>query len=131
MRKRITLFWESTLATINQLCSSISAGLKDAGINGFIVSWKSTDVLNRRLSLLAEVAAEENFKLAVIYQGLDFDRNPLPIDRISSDLDYFIDYFASKPVFQIFNKPMVIWSGTWKFSTDDIEKVASSHRTNY
>ena len=102
---------------------------KDAGINGFIVSWKSTDVLNRRLSLLAEVAAEENFKLAVIYQGLDFDRNPLPIDRISSDLDYFIDYFASKPVFQIFNKPMVIWSGTWKFSTDDIEKVASSHRT--
>ncbi len=98
---------------------------KDAGINGFIVSWKSTDVLNRRLSLLAEVASEENFKLAVIYQGLDFDRNPLPIDRISSDLDYFIDYYASKPVFQIFNKPMVIWSGTWKFSTDDIEKVAS------
>ena len=102
---------------------------KDAGINGFIVSWKSTDVLNRRLSLLAEVASEENFKLAVIYQGLDFDRNPLPIDRISSDLDYFIDFYASKPVFQIFNKPMVIWSGTWKFSTDDIEKVTSSHRT--
>jgi hypothetical protein len=60
---------------------------------------------------------------------LDFYRNPLPIDRISSDLDYFIDYYASKPVFQIFNKPMVIWSGTWKFSTDDIEKVTSPHRT--
>jgi hypothetical protein len=101
---------------------------KDAGINGFIVSWKSTDILNRRLSLLAEVAAEENFKLAVIYQGLDFDRNPLPIDRISSDLNYFTDYFASKPVFQIFNKPMIIWSGTWKYSAEDIEKVISTHR---
>jgi hypothetical protein len=102
---------------------------KDAGITGFIVSWKSTDVLNRRLSLLAEVSAEENFKLAVIYQGLDFYRNPLPVDRISSDLDYFTDYYSSKPVFQIFNKPMVIWSGTWKFSTVDIEKVTSPHRT--
>jgi hypothetical protein len=103
---------------------------KDAGINGFIVSWKSTDVLNRRLSLLTEVAAEENFKLAVIYQGLDFDRNPLPIDRISNDLDYFTKLYASNPVFQIFNKPMVLWSGTWKFSSDDIEKVTSAHRTN-
>jgi hypothetical protein len=103
---------------------------KDAGINGFIVSWKSTAVLNRRLSLLAEVASEEDFKLAVIYQGLDFDRNPLPVDRISSDLDYFIDYYAPKPVFQIFNKPMVIWSGTWKFSTDDIEKVTANHRAD-
>ena len=31
---------------------------KAAGISGFIVSWKSTDVLNRRLDQLAQVAEE-------------------------------------------------------------------------
>jgi len=36
---------------------------KSAGIDGFIVSWKSTDVLNRRLEQLIEVAEQENFKL--------------------------------------------------------------------
>ena len=44
---------------------------KAAGIDGFIVSWKSTDVLNRRLKQLSDLAEEENFKLAIIYQGLD------------------------------------------------------------
>ncbi len=51
---------------------------KRAGIDGFIVSWKSTPVLNRRLERLADVAAAERFKLLVIYQGLDFYREPLP-----------------------------------------------------
>ena len=51
---------------------------KRAGIDGFIVSWKSTPVLNRRLERLVEVADAEDFKLLVIYQGLDFHRHPLP-----------------------------------------------------
>ena len=54
------------------------AWAKRAGIDGFIVSWKSTPVLNRRLERLAEVADAEHFKLLVIYQGLDFYREPLP-----------------------------------------------------
>src|SRR5512140_954978 len=54
---------------------------KAAGITGFIVSWKSTDALNRRLNQLEQVAEEENFKLAVIYEGLDFNRNPLPVSQ--------------------------------------------------
>jgi hypothetical protein len=49
---------------------------KAVGIDGFIVSWKSTDVLNSRLEKLIDIAAEEEFKLAIIYQGLDFDREP-------------------------------------------------------
>ena len=57
---------------------------KRAGIDGFIVSWKSTPVLNRRLERLAEVAAAERFKLLVIYQGLDFYREPLPAARIGA-----------------------------------------------
>src|SRR5215510_3195356 len=43
---------------------------KAAGINGFIVSWKSTDKLNHRLKQLIEIADQENFKLVIIYQGL-------------------------------------------------------------
>ena len=101
---------------------------KAAGINGFIVSWKSTDVLNSRLEKLAEVAQQENFKLVIIYQGLDFYRNPLPVNQVANDLDVFIQQFASLPAFQLYSKPLVIWSGTWKFSTQDIEQVAKSHR---
>ena len=78
-------------------------------------------MLNRRLDQLAQVAQEENFKLAIIYQGLDFNRNPLPVDQVASDLDFFIQHYASLPVFQLFSKPLVIWSGTWKFSTQDID----------
>ena len=86
---------------------------KEAGIDGFIVSWKSTDVLNRRLDQLATLAEEENFKLVIIYQGLDFNRDPLPVDTVASDLDYFIQNFADRPALQLFSKPLVIWSGTW------------------
>ncbi len=97
---------------------------KSAGITGFIVSWKSTDVLNSRLEQLATVAAQENFKLAIIYQGLDFNRDPLPVDQVAGDLDYFIQHFAPLPVFQIFSEPLVIWSGTWKFTTQQVAQVA-------
>jgi hypothetical protein len=101
---------------------------KAAGITGFIVSWKSTDVLNRRLEQLADLAEEEDFKLVVIYQGLDFDRNPLPVDRIATDLDYFIQHFSGRKAFSLFSKPLIIWSGTWKFSEQDIERVTSARR---
>jgi hypothetical protein len=100
------------------------AWAQDAGIDGFIVSWKSTLVLDRRLEQLIEVANEASFKLAIIYQGLDFDRNPLPIERIAADLDHFIDEYAGEPAFDLFGGPMVIWSGTWEFSVDEIRRVA-------
>jgi hypothetical protein len=103
---------------------------KAAGIDGFIVSWKSTDVLNRRLDQLATLAEEENFKLVIIYQGLDFNRDPLPVATVASDLDYFIQHFANLPAFQLFSKPLVIWSGTWKFSADDIASVTQSRRNS-
>lgn len=103
---------------------------KAAGIDGFIVSWKSTDVLNRRLRQLAQVAQQENFKLAIIYQGLDYNRNPLPITTVASDLDYFIQNFAGLPAFQLFSKPMVIWSGTWMFTTEEVQQVSTSRRSN-
>lgn len=103
---------------------------KDAGIDGFIVSWKSTDTLNRRLNQLIDVADEENFKLAIIYEGLDFDRNPLPYENIMDDLDMFIQQYAGERAFSIFSKPLVIISGTWEFSQEEISEITQSRREN-
>ncbi len=103
---------------------------KAAGINGFIVSWKSSDALNRRLEKLIQVAEQENFKLAVIYEGLDFNRNPLPVNTVAADLDYFIKNFASQAPFDLFTKPVVIWSGTWKFTPQEIAQVTQGRRSS-
>jgi len=101
---------------------------KDAGLDGFIVSWKSTEVLNRRLEKLLAVSSEEDFKIAMIYQGLDFQREPLPVESVAADFDLFIDQYASDEVFDIFPKPLMIWSGTWKFSPEEIAQVAGPRR---
>ncbi len=98
---------------------------KAAGIDGFIVSWKSTEKLNRRLEQIINLAEVEDFKLVIIYQGLDFDRNPLPTARVGADLEYFVDHYANHAAFNLFEKPVVIWSGTWKFSRDEIASVTA------
>lgn len=101
---------------------------KEAGIGGFIVGWKSTNVLNPRLEKLIEVAREEDFKLTLIYQALDFAREPLPVERVAADLDEFIKRFAGDPVFALFSKPVVIWSGTWKYSREEVAQVTQPRR---
>lgn len=98
---------------------------KDAGIDGFIVSWKSTDTLNARLASLVGIASEENFHLAIIYQGLDFERDPLPVEQVAADLTWFEQTYGDHPVFQLYGKPLIIWSGTWEFSDEDIAFAAS------
>ena len=52
----------------------------------------------------------------MIYQGLDFYREPLPAARVAHDLDLFEHRFAKGEAFAAFQKPLVIWSGTWRFS---------------
>jgi hypothetical protein len=101
---------------------------KQSGINGFIVSWKSTELLDRRLAKLIQVADQENFPLAIIYQGLDFDRNPLPVTQVASDFDFFIRQFSHRKAFKYFRKPVVILSGTWKFSRDEIGFVTRTRK---
>lgn len=101
---------------------------KGAGIDGFIVSWKSTEKLNRRLAQLVEIAEEENFKLAIIYESLDFERNPLPVEQVDSDLGYFINQYSNHRVFDLFGKPMLIWSGIWEYATQDIASVVQDKR---
>ncbi len=106
---------------------------KEAGINGFIVGWKQTEKLNSRLAMLVRLSHEEQFKLILIYQALDFERDPLAVDRIEKDLDYFIQQYDADPAFNVFgdvrSKPVVIWSGTWKFSPQDIERVGKPRRS--
>jgi hypothetical protein len=103
---------------------------KGAGIDGFIVSWKSTPTNNRRLRLLMTIAAQEDFKLAMIYQGLDFNRNPLPTDRVAADFVLFRDTFAQDPVFlRMGGKPLTIFSGSWAFDHDAVSRVTTPVRT--
>lgn len=97
---------------------------KQAGIDGFIVSWKDTDALTPRLENLVEIAREEDFELAIIYQGLNFERRPLPVSRVAADLQTFARRWGDDPVFaRRFGQPVVIWSGTWEFSTRAIRRV--------
>ena len=97
---------------------------KQAGIDGFIVSWKSTDVLNRRLEQLGRIASAKRFKLALIYEGLDFHRNPLPVGRVQRDLNEAADRWTRSEAFAIFDRPLVVWSGTWRFSPAEVARVA-------
>ena len=101
---------------------------RNAGVNGFIVSWKATERLNRPLAHLIAAADEQNFKLVLIYQGLDFERDPLPAARVAHDLRFFADRYAADPAFDLFAKPLVIWSGTWKFSRAEVASVTRSLR---
>jgi hypothetical protein len=102
---------------------------QDAGLSGFIVSWKSTPKLNRRLAALVRIAAASDFKLAIIYQGLNFSRNPLPAERVASDIKLFARRFGSASPFGIEDKPIVIWSGTWKFTPEQVRWVAKQVRS--
>ncbi|HEX2994734.1 MAG TPA: endo-1,3-alpha-glucanase family glycosylhydrolase [Anaerolineales bacterium] len=101
---------------------------KEAGIDGFLVSWKGANKLNRRLEQLVRIAEEEDFKLAINYESLDFKRQPLPVSQIDADLNYFIDRYAGNPVFDIFGKSLVVWSGTSTFPVDEIRKLIQNKR---
>ena len=99
-----------------------------AGIDGFIVSWKSTEKNDRRLAQLVELAGELDFKLAMIYQGLDFERDPLPAEQIATDFGLFLETYGGHPVFDLFGKPLMIWSGSWKISVEEIASVTRVFR---
>jgi hypothetical protein len=96
---------------------------KDAGIDGFIVSWKHEPRLDAPLKALIEEAHRQDFKLILLYQGLDFNRDPIGIKRIAADLLWFEDTYGSDPAFAVFGPPTVVWSGTWKYSVSDIATV--------
>jgi hypothetical protein len=101
---------------------------KSAGIDGFLVSWKDTPDWTRRLEQLVHIADEESFKLAINYESLDFDRNPIPIDNVRSDLALIADRYATDSVFDAFGKPVVVWSGIWNFTRAEIAEAVDPVR---
>ena len=101
---------------------------KAAGIDAFIVSWKNAPRLNGPLEQLIQIADQENFKLAINYEGLDNQRNPLPASQVAADLKYFEDHYAADAAFAVFEKPLVIWAGTWKFSPQDVASATAGRR---
>ncbi len=101
---------------------------KSAGIDGFIVSWKSTEQLNARLATLVALAEELDFKLAITYQALDFNRDPLPVARIGDDLDMFVAQFGDSRAFDLFGAPVIVWTGTEQYSTADLRAVSGPRR---
>jgi hypothetical protein len=103
---------------------------KSAGITGFIVSWKDTPLNDLRLRLLVQACSQEHFKLAMIYQGLDFYRHPLPAAEVAADFQAFRDQFAGSPVFyRVDGKPLTIWSGTWAYSYAQVAMVTEPVRS--
>ncbi|MGC1214055.1 MAG: hypothetical protein WA890_22690 [Micromonospora sp.] len=101
---------------------------KTAGINGFLVSWKHTPQLDERLAKLVEVAREEKFRLGIVYQGLDFSRTPLAFDTVRTDLTFFASRYATDPVFDIFGRPVVIWTGSDRFTAAQIADTVGGVR---
>jgi hypothetical protein len=101
---------------------------RQSGIDGFIVSWKSTPTLNRRLSMLIRVAARARFPLAVAYEGLDFARRPLPVAEVRSDLALFARRYAPAAPFHMLGRPLVIWAGTWRFTPAQVAGVTHGLR---
>ncbi|GAA4574607.1 hypothetical protein GCM10023176_41970 [Micromonospora coerulea] len=101
---------------------------KTAGINGFLVSWKHTPQLDERLAKLVEVAREEKFRLGIVYQGLDFARTPLAFDTVRTDLSFFATRYATDPVFDIFGRPLVVWTGSDRFTAAQIKETVGGVR---
>lgn len=102
------------------------AEAKSAGIDGFIVGWRSTPQLNSRLATLRKVAAAANFKLAITYQAQDFNRNRLPVPQVAADLKTLADTYAHDPVFQVLGpRPVVALSGTWNYSEPEIRSMTA------
>lgn len=101
---------------------------KAAGINGFLVSWKHTPQLDERLAKLTTVARAEGFHLGIVYQGLDFERNPLPMATVKQDLTLFADTYARDPVYHVFGKPVVVWTGSTRATRDAIDTAVRDVR---
>ncbi|MDN5852262.1 MAG: metallophosphoesterase [Actinomycetia bacterium] len=103
---------------------------RSAGISGFFVSWKGSPTNDRRLRMLVETARAEGMALAINYEALDVDRNPLPVEQVAADLLAFRRDLASDPVFGMFGRPLVIWSGSWKFSREQVAAAVAPVRAD-
>jgi LPXTG-motif cell wall-anchored protein len=105
------------------------AWAQQVGIDGFIVSWKGTPTLDRRLRRMVGVAQRARFHLALIYEGLDFHRDPLPLAQVRADLLQFARRYGHAAPFRLFGpRPVVVWSGTWRYTRTQVASVTRAVR---
>jgi hypothetical protein len=100
---------------------------KHAGITGFLVSWKNTPVLDRRLAKIEDVAAAAGFKLGIVFEGRDFHGKPLPMAEVKSSFSYLSAHYGNNPVFHIFGKPLIAWSGTWAYTRPQLATISHAY----
>ena len=99
---------------------------KQSGVDAFIVSWKSSPSLNLGLQELVDEANRQGLKLVLIYEGLDVNRNPISTNTVLADLVWFEKTYGQEPAFNVYGKPAIIWSGTWRFADADIARVRTA-----
>ena len=102
---------------------------KAAGITGFIVSWKDTPLYRIIMPRLEKVANQDNFRLAMEYEGLDYSRLPLPVAEVTRDFKYFaVHYAVNRAWYRIGGKPLTMLSGTGEFSGPAVCQVTGPVR---
>lgn len=94
-----------------------------AGLDGFLTSWKSTARLNHRLQMLLDVARPLHFDVGVVYEGLDFERRPLPIATVRWDMVELVNRWGDDLRSRHFGRPLIIWTGIDQYSIADIRSV--------
>jgi hypothetical protein len=102
---------------------------KHAGITGFLVSWKDTPLLDRRLEKIVDVAADAHFKLGIVFEGRDFHGKPLPMTDVKRSFRYFVAHYGNNPVFHIFGEPLIAWSGTWAYTRPELAMISHAYGT--
>lgn len=98
---------------------------QSAGLTGFLTSWKSTPVLNRRLQMLLDEAAPRHFDIGVVYEALDFRRRPLPIATVRHDMVELVTRWGPQ-LSSRFGRPVIIWTGTQHYSVADVRRVRAA-----
>ena len=99
---------------------------RSAGIDGFLTSWKDTPTLDRRLNLLLDIAKSEHFDVGVVYEALDFQRQPLPITTVRADMVHLATNWKKDLSSSYFGRPVVIWTGTDQYSVADVRSVRAA-----
>ena len=102
---------------------------KAAGLTGLIVSWKDTPTYRAILPLVERAANQAGLKLALLYEGLNHARQPLPAAEVAADLKFFVSTYASNRAwYRINGKPLTMWFGTQKFSRAAVASVTGPVR---
>jgi hypothetical protein len=102
------------------------AWARAAGIDALIVSWKHEPRLDGPLATLVEAARGEGLRLVLLYQGLDFARQPLDVEKVANDMTWFLDTYGRDQVFDVFGAPAIVFSGSPSFSSAALARVRAA-----